>query len=288
MLRVLIPRIDKWAKCEGVSSMIEALESALHSEESVTFDFSQCHFISAEAVAILAGMKLLRDEMTLETKIDTDTLEPLVKRVLGKSRFLSLFGHDVLPWTDNSLPIFRQTKLSVSDTLNYINTEILRPEMPEMSSGLQKQIKLAFFELFGNVFHHSESAIGGVACGQVYPKDREIQIVLHDTGIGIARRVRSAVTGTNSDADAIQWALQRGTSTLSNHEESRGLGLFLLRQFLALNGGEFRIYANQGFVEEISGSRNCGDLDYKLKGTLIDMRVRVRKDIKYILSSEDK
>lgn len=287
-MRITIPRIDKWAKCDGVSTLIEALGSITAVEKSATFDFSGCQFISAEAVAILTGMKLLRDKMEFETKIDTNTLQPDVKRFLGKSRFLSLFGEEASPWSDNSLPIFRQTTLSIPDILNYIETEILRPEMPEMSPALAKQIKRAFFELFGNVFHHSESPIGGIACGQVYPNDKEIQIVLYDAGIGIAHRVKAVFSGIKSDADAIQWALQMGTSTLSNHRESRGLGLFLLRQFLRLNEGEFCIYANSGFVEEISGHRTVGNLKYQLKGTLIDMRVRVRKDIKYILSSEDR
>lgn len=288
-MRIVIPQINIWAKRRGVSAVLEVLAPVFSKQKRVVFDFSLCHFISAEAVAILAITKLLRDQEHLHTEIDPATLDPPVKRFLGKSRFLYLFGHDPIPWTDNSLPILVQIKLSKQEILEYIDKEILqRYEMPEMSELLQKQIRRAFFELFGNVFYHSQSPVGGVLCGQVYPNSKKIQIVVSDAGMGIARRVRCAVSEIESDPDAIQWALKRGTSTLSNQNESRGLGLFLLRQFLRVNEGELSIYANNGFVEEISGHRTCGELKCELKGTLIDIRIRVRNDIKYILSSEDK
>ena len=268
---------------------MEVLAPALEEPQPVVFSLRRCHFVSAEAIAILAGMKLLRDQGGLRTEIDTNTLDPKVKKVLNKSKLLKLFGHPPYPWTDTSLPIYVQRSWSKKDILNYIDQEILRRhEMPEMSKILQKEIRRAFFELFGNVFYHSQSPIGGLVCGQVYPKAKvkQIQIVFYDAGVGVAKRVREAVPSVRSDNEAIEWALESGTSTLSNHSEPRGLGLYVLRRFLDINGGEFRIYANQGVVEEIAGCRRCTRLRYGLKGTLIEVRIKVTGDVKYILSSE--
>lgn len=287
-MHIEIPQINKWDRSLGVSDIIKALTSTFKCKGQVTFCFNQCGFISAEAVAILAGIKILRDNMKLQTDIDINTLKPRIKRFLSKSKFLNLFGYPDNLLTDNSLPVYVQRKFSKEGILNYIDQEIMqRCEMPDMSEELHKEIRRAFFELFGNIFSHSESQIGGLVCGQVYPNDKEIQIVFHDTGIGLAKRVRMSFPSIQSDNEAIGWALKRGTSTLSNNIESRGLGLFLLREFIRVNEGEFSIYANNGMVGEIKGQRNDKFLPISLNGTLIDLRIKVRNDVKYILSTEE-
>jgi anti-sigma regulatory factor (Ser/Thr protein kinase) len=286
---VEIPQINMHARDIGMKNILEVLAPVFQERGPVIFRFNYCHFISAEGVAILAGTKLMRDSKGLLTQIDMDTIDDSVKRLLGKSQFLKLFGHALCPsGAGNTLPIYKQSRLSKDGILNYIDLEIMkRHEMPEMSDDLRKEIRRAFFEVFGNVFYHSRSSIGGLVCGQVYPNSKEIQIVFYDAGVGIATRVREVEFSIRSDVEAIEWALKRGTSTLSNSSESRGLGLYLLRQFLRVNEGEFHIYANQGAVIEISGNPNYVILPCSLNGTLIDMRIRVRNDVKYSFSYEE-
>ena len=89
-----------------------------------------------------------------------------------------------------------------------------------------------------------------------------------------------------SDEKAIEWALRRGTSTLASESVSRGLGLYLLRKFLEVNEGDFRIYSNLGSVQEIAGKQHLQKLEYPIEGTLIDLRINIRNDLKYILTSE--
>jgi anti-sigma regulatory factor (Ser/Thr protein kinase) len=286
-MRVVIPQTNKWAGRLGVAKVLEALAPVPLGERRIRMDFEGCHFMSAEATAILAGTKLIRDQEGLATEIDLDTLDQKVRRVLEKSKFLSLFGQECFLPCGNSLPICALTKFSIESIIQYVDGQIMhRHEMPKMTPDLAKEIRKAFFELFGNVFHHSSSAIGGIVCGQVYPVSKEIQIVLYDMGMGIARRVRSSVSTIKTDHEAISWALQRGTSTLANHCEPRGLGLYLLREFLRVNEGAFIIYANKAAIEEVKGRRAFSTLRHDLRGTLIDMRIKVRDDVKYALSRE--
>lgn len=56
--------------------------------------------------------------------------------------------------------------------------------------------------------------------------------------------------------------------------------------FLSVNEGEFRIYANQGAVKEVSGKQELQRLEYPVEGTLIDLRINIRDDVKYMLASE--
>lgn len=270
-----------------IARLMKILTPARQEEQLVTLDFSHCHFISAEAIAILAGIKLLRDYYGFQTNVDINTLDDNVKIVLKKSKLLEMFGHRGGRYTGNSLPIFvadRETHQSYKDSIiEYINQEIMeRSEMPDMSFTLHKEIRKAFFELFNNIFNHSESPIGGLVCGQVYPKKKEIQIVFHDTGVGLAKRVRDNIPSVNSDSKAIMWALRKGTSTLSNNNEARGLGLYLLYKFIDVNQGELRICANKGIVNNRIASFN----QYALDGTLIDVRIKVSDDDIYVLSSE--
>ena len=278
-----------YAGVMGVKSILEVLTQVFDRHEPVTLNFSNCHFISAEGIALIAGMKLLRDSKGFLTEIDVNSIEHRVKLLLSRSQLLGLFGCEPYPLrVGNTLPIYTQSELCKDGILYYIDNEVLRrTQMPEMSEDLLKEVRRAFFEVFGNIFCHSQSPIGGLVCGQVYPNSKEIQIVFYDIGVGIAGRIREVQRSINSDTEAIEWALRRGTSTLSNSGESRGLGLSLLRQFLFVNGGILNIYANKGAVAEIKSKRICSILPRNLRGTLIDMRIMIRNDVKYVFSYEE-
>lgn len=287
-MQLEIPQINTWSTVQGVSEILSTLASTHHQQGEVTLCFNNCRFISAEVVAILAGLKLTRDRLQLQTNVDVNSLCPAVEKFLGKSKFLDLFGHARYKVAGNSLPVYIQHELDKEGILRYIDQEIFaRDDMPEMTDALHKEIRKAFFELFGNIFTHSESQIGGLVCGQVYPKMRRIQIVFYDGGIGLASRVRETVPSINSDAEAVEWALRRGNSTLSNHGASRGLGLYLLRQFLRVSEGKFRIYANQSVFEEIKDGSSFQNCAHSINGTLIDMRINVRGNITYAFSYEE-
>lgn len=278
------PQINTWDGPKGIEKVLNIVNPILLTKKNIIFNFKNCDFLSAEAIAILVGTKLLRKKMGLESSIDIDTLKGKIKKFLRKTRCLEFFGYYPPRWTDNSIPIYVQQKFIKRDITDYIEREIFqRKEITTMSDILQKEIRKAFFELFENIFYHSESPIGGLVCGQVYPFDKKIQIVFYDEGIGISNRVRKSCSSIKSDIEAIKWALQRGTSTLSNNIEARGLGLFLLREFIRANKGNFRIYSNQVLVEEINVSLNCKTLSNNLNGTLIDIRINIHPNIKYVI-----
>lgn len=292
-MRIYIPQINERSKTlKPWNNFLATINPAFKEKKLVCFDFSRCHFISAEGTAVLSGLKFMRDKKGYKTKIDLNTVVESVKIVLGRWGFLGLFesrssGGKSVSLIGTTIPIYRQEKLVIEETVDYIDQNILnRTEMPNMSEVLRKEIRKAFFEVFGNIFTHSNSLIGGLVCGQVFPNDKKIQIVFYDTGIGIAKNVAKIESSISSDEKAIEWALRRGTSTLSSESVSRGLGLYLIRMFLKVNEGDFRIYANQGSVKEIAGEQQLQKLEYPIEGTLIDLRINIRNDIKYILASE--
>jgi anti-sigma regulatory factor (Ser/Thr protein kinase) len=294
-MRIQVPQINEYSSnIKGWNNFLHTINPAFRTNKQICFNFKKCGFISTEGIALLAGVKFLRDVQGYQTIIDEDTIRKMVKIVLDRWGFLGLFGSEQPNWKrapeDNitTLSIYRQQNLDINGIVSYIDAKILsRTEMPDMSELLRKEIRKAFFEIFSNIFNHSNSPIGGIVCGQIFPHDKKIQIVFYDAGIGIAQNVRNSQPSITLDEEAIEWALRRGTSTLSSENVSRGLGLYLIQMFLKANGGEFRIYANKGAVMEFNGQREIKKLPYPIKGTLIDMRIIIRDDIKYTLFSKD-
>lgn len=238
-------------------------------------DFSGCEFLSAEAVLLLAGLAYHRSNRGQGTTIRESSLRVKVSRNLRKIGFLELFDNQEAIYHDLSIPLFRSNGKDLEGLVDYIDRQVMsRPQMPLMSDVLRKEIRRSFIEIFGNIALHSESPIGGLLCGQIYPTRKEIQLAFLDTGIGICNKVRSYDAKINDDRSAIAWAVVRGNST-AKLEGPRGLGLYLLREFLKVNGGQLHLYANKGYYSENRNGRKPQLLPHSLPGTLVDLRIQI-------------
>jgi anti-sigma regulatory factor (Ser/Thr protein kinase) len=282
-IRIPVPQVNKWDVGGGVQKILAATHRAATTPEPLILDFAGCSFLSAEATALLASIFLDRKRRGFSTELNLAFVHADVGRHLDRTGLLWLCetGAGLSP-SGSSLPLLTTEVLDRERILRYIDQELMgREQMPTMTARLQKDIRQAFFEVIGNIFYHSGSPIGAIVCGQIYPKANEIQVTFLDRGVGVAAKVRSCVNGIDGDGRAIGWALRRGTSTLATASLSRGLGLFLLREFIRANGGQFRIYANGAYLEETRGTPSRGSLDPPLKGTLVDLRIKIRWDVRY-------
>jgi anti-sigma regulatory factor (Ser/Thr protein kinase) len=157
--------------------------------------------------------------------------------------------------------------------------------MPAMTPQLAKEVQRSLCELFANIFVHANSPCGGLAIGQFYPKKRQIQICVCDGGIGIVRRVQDAGYGMSSPGEALAWALEEGTTTRSDASgPPGGLGLFLLREFVKLNGGALRVVANNGYLCLEAGRPNPQSLPVEFPGTLFQVKLNIRDDVVYTIA----
>ena len=87
------------------------------------------------------------------------------------------------------------------------------------------------------------------------------------------------------DADCIEWAMERGNSTLSIPD--CGLGLYLLREFLRMNRGAFQIVAGNGYfgnMDETSDIKHT--LRNSIDGTVVNIRIDVSDNKLYKLIGE--
>ncbi|MBU0559951.1 MAG: hypothetical protein KJ799_03800 [Bacteroidetes bacterium] len=161
--------------------------------------------------------------------------------------------------------------------------------IPNCSQQLRKKIVQSLWEILNNGFTHGKSKYGISSCGQYYPKKKYFEIAFYDSGYGLANRVwdyKSGKLELLNDSDCIEWAAQKGNSTLQNPDA--GLGLFLLREFLKVNQGAFQIIAGKGYFgnmeEEIDIKHT---LRNSIDGTLVNIRVNISENIIYKLKGEE-
>ncbi len=267
--------------CGGIDGLVGAIAPAWSLADELVFDFRGCTFISAHGVAVLVTLKLQRDRMGWPTRINWDTLRPAVAKQFGRWKVSPLFGGQEHPWIDNAIPLLHLPGRAPAAMGGYVQQQIIgHPDMLSMTTGLARVTASAFCEVFGNIFRHAESAVGGIAIGQVYPNVKEFQVCICDGGVGLVERVQRAGFGRESAPAAIHWAMQEGHSTAPGGQPG-GLGLFWLRRIVQANGGNFRTYANGGFYSEYAGRPYGAAMTARLPGTLIEIRLKVRDDVTY-------
>jgi hypothetical protein len=151
--------------------------------QRVVLDFKDCDFLSAEGAAILALVKLERDRRGLATDVvNTDAQGKMYKQMKswGVAR---LYGGTQHPWIDIAIPLLHQPELAAEAVVDYVEQHLLRwGKMPKMTEQCAKRTQISVCE-------HAISPVGGVAIGQLYPNQEQVQICVADAGIGLVRKV---------------------------------------------------------------------------------------------------
>ncbi|AGA28486.1 hypothetical protein Sinac_4287 [Singulisphaera acidiphila DSM 18658] len=268
---------DVW----GTARFLNTLAPYWGESPDVILDLSACTFLNAEGAAILAAFVLHRQQWGRQTQIDWETVSAEIRRQLGRWELTKLFGANNHPWTDNAIPLFHQTELDGEAVEGYIGTVIRAGDnMPAMTPDLVKETNRSLCELLVNIFEHAGSPCGGLAIGQYYPHVKEVQFCVCDLGLGLARKVQQAGFAQNCCGSAIQWALEEGHSTKSG---PGGLGLFMLREFVKVNGGSLRILANTGYYAQKGVNRTAQSMLTPFPGTLIQIGLLIRPDEVYTI-----
>jgi hypothetical protein len=284
--RIVLPCVNTWSGLGEISRFLAALGPHWHATPEVVLDFSACGFLSAEGAVLLATFKLRRRSDGRKTEIDWATVPSDVYKQLGRWKLTELFERECYPWTDNAIPLFHQAKLDPRQLVEYTCTWV-QPgrNMPVMTGPLTKQVQKSFCELFLNVFHHAASPCGGVAIGQLYPNVKQVQICVCDAGSGMVQKIRRAGLTFPKPANALAWSLAEGTTTRNDPSgPPGGLGLFLLREFVKLNGGSLRIIANRGYLCQEAGNLTLETLSEEMPGTLFQFKFLIRDDVVYTLA----
>ena len=167
-----------------------------------------------------------------------------------------------------------------------------------MSDGLRSAIVGKACEIYVNAFDHGHSPVGVFTSGQHYPRRKQLKLCVADFGIGIPDNVRGYLKdSTKTGAETMQWAFQRGNTTKlrvgSTPEAApskpemivaRGLGLDLLREFVALNNGRLEIFSHDGEAV-VDRTQSFTSRSTIFPGTLVNITFSCDESF-YLLASE--
>ena len=241
----------------------------------IMFDFSACSFLSAQAGILLANLALSRRQKGWITNVDWDSVELSVYERLVEWNLADILDGEDQAATDQAVPFLHQHRPKWESVVEFVDRCMIHGQatIRGLRAGLRKEVRSCFCELFFNVFRHSESPVGGTALCQLEPTENRFHVCVCDAGIGIVGRVQSSGFGLGSPTAAIKWALERGHSTWLGPVPA-GLGLYLLREFVKINGGSFRIYANNGYYGEDAGNAVEAYMFSGYPGTLVELRLK--------------
>lgn len=219
--------------------------------------------------------------------IDLTNTRPNVETILCRNGFLSHYGREKMP--DRYGTTIPYQRFDVKDDrffARYIEDQLIqRSEMPSMSPGLEKKFRESVFEIFSNAVIHSQTKMGIFSCGQFFPKRQKLVFTVADLGVGIRRNVEEATRVTMGPAAAISWATE-GTNTTKKGRIPGGLGLKLLREFVALNEGFLRIVSDAGYWMLSKGKVQTAHFDKPFPGTVVNIEINTSDKNSYVLKSE--
>ncbi|MEI6533269.1 MAG: ATP-binding protein [Candidatus Roizmanbacteria bacterium] len=115
-------------------------------------------------------------------------------------------------------------------------------------------VKYTIGELIRNVLEHARAKEGAIVAAQYYKKSNTIRIGICDSGIGIRSSfLQFWPSHTDTDIDAIKWALTPGISGTTRKEggteENAGAGLFFIKSMAKVARNYFMIYSGTGIYK---------------------------------------
>lgn len=300
MKNIIIDKIETIFDATSIfSDIIKSAE-----DDVVIIDFSAANFIRNHFLSIL-GMAL---EIVQNRGINVEIIKPKSTKVLNsmkKINFLSVFCDEdnnddtyktMVKYTN--IPL-KNNSLVLQEFYSYFITQFMG-KVENLSPKLQKKILQKIFELFSNVFRHSDSALGLFCSGQFYPSQNKFNFTIVDNGVTIRRNVNRYLSQQfiknrtiqekllgkkfeNIDAvESIKWALEDENSTTG----AGGLGLSLLMELIKISQGSIEIISGNGYY----GIRNSKEVTKELKksfeGTIISIELNTHSGSYYFLGEE--
>lgn len=272
--------------------------------ETIIIDFSNAEFIRNHFLSVI-GMGL---EVVKKRDIKVEIIKPKSQKVMNSMKrinFLSAFCDEdnkddtyktMIKYTN--IPL-RDNSLIMQEFYSYFITQFMG-KVANLSPKLQKKILQKIFELFSNVFRHSDSAAGLFCSGQFYPKQDKFNFTIVDNGVTIKRNVnrylskqflknrsiQDKLLGRKfeniSAIKAIQWALEDENSTTGEG----GLGLSLLMDLIKISNGSIEIISGNGYYGIKNAKETTKELEKSFEGTIISIELNTHSGNYYFLKEE--
>ena len=239
-----------------------------HIANNSTIDLAQYdNFIDPSIWAILRSKLLLGSLDIIPFPIESKSHQYLMK-ILGNST------------SDTTLPLerFNSDNRDESDQFaeNFIKLIDIEDE------DLKKYAQYIIRELLTNTIDHAKSITDVVCCAQKFPKLKEIEIIIIDTGLGFHKTISRKYKEINSNEKAIIKALEKGvTGTTENkiyyslygQVKNAGYGLYVISEMVKYYKGKLWIISKNGFMIQRPNSIVSKTVNYEWNGSIVIVRL---------------
>lgn len=258
--------------CAGFDALAALAENTGQMEyASIEVSFSGVTWFDANMAAPL-GVVLARilDRYNTLSIVDVPWGQ---QSILKRNGFLVNFGYPATVFGSRGtvLPYERFRSKDANRFYDYLYEYLPGKGLPEMTSDFSVRFLQSLGEIFINSQTHAESNLGVFICGQFYPLKQRLDISIADAGITIPGKIKQRFGVRPPAVKALRWALTEGNTT--KEDSPGGVGLKLLRDFIALNGGRLQIASGKAFWQFQHGKENFLELKHEFPGTVVNLEV---------------
>jgi hypothetical protein len=272
----------------NINSSFESYQQLIdlyHENKNRQFEIIKISFqqwFDANLSSVLGGVldKLHWNLNTIQFNFNSSDIQTIIQ----KNNFLSHFGYEKVNNLHNTT--IKYNKLKPSDGKffhKYVFNEVLEhPELPNISLELKKKIAESIYEIFINAKQHSKSEFI-YTCGQFFPTKHILKFTITDIGIDFKNQINNKFKKNLSSIQAIKWAMIDGNST---KQDTGGIGLTILKEFICMNEGKMQIVSNDGFYQLDVDEVKTKFFSNNFPGTIINMEFKTDDAKSYILNGE--
>lgn len=286
---IIVPKKVYTSK-KGYEKLTETVCSILDMKngESCIMDFSEVEWIDANLLSII-GAAIEKRQKECQIKYRSDSINQIQSDLWGRNGFGRYFGLSEHKRYDTTVDYKVFEKSQAKDFGKYIDENLLtKSGLPELSSALKRKMSYNIQEIFGNAPLHG-ACDKVISCGQYFPKKKELIFTIVDCGNTIKENVERYFSHINakSPPHGIAWAVVEDNSTKEIvNGKSGGKGLALLKEFVALNGGEIHICSGKEIWEYKNNGEKVDTISSNFPGTIVTIKIRMDDNKSYSLTSE--
>lgn len=169
----------------------------------------------------------------------------------------------------------------------YIDSELMQKQkFPSHSELAGEKILESIHEIYANAVSHGETKYV-YSCGEYKEMTCVLDMTIVDCGVTIPMKVNDFFRKKNlperSASYAVSWAFRSGNTT---KEETGGLGLAILKEFIQLNAGELQMVSDNVLLKFKGNEVKSFLLDIPFPGTIVNMRFNFNDSNNYCMTSE--
>jgi hypothetical protein len=236
--------------------------------DEISLNFYQLKWIDANMSVVLRGMM---DKLKVDNNVDFVT-----EGAYLKSKFPILFKNgfarriEEIEDTHNTTIKLEKFTYGTDDNKfkEYIKNDLMAHRgLETLDANMLSSVRSQLFEIYCNV-EHSKS-LDVYACGQYFPKRKELTFTLLDIGIGYLSPIHAKHKEIDTPSKAIDWAIEEGNTTRGDASGGGGLS-DVLEYFENDLKGKFEIITGDAYWTSLD-SYSTRKLKNQFCGTTIHL-----------------